>query len=254
MKIGKKRIFPFAEKKAIAESYDAVLQLHYAIDEATGDRVFVSDKKRLELYRKGKTHRLDWLVGDYRLPADLIRPGDVVLDVGANIGELGLWAVERGADYIAFELDPVAFRALQSNVPGHRLYDVALSDTDGTATFYLNTAEADSSLFKPQESDASIEVRTALLDGFLQETGAPERIRLFKVEAEGMEPEVLAGASDTLERVEYLAVDAGPERGGENTVPPVFNAVSQAGFELLDCFLLRGRFLFRNRAFAADPS
>jgi len=74
-----------------------------------------------------------------------------------------------------------------------------------------------------------------------------DAIRLLKVEAEGMEPEVLAGAHQTLQRVDYVAVDAGPERGGENTVPAVLNALTSAGFEVLDCYLVRGTFLLRRK-------
>ena len=62
-----------------------------------------------------------------------------------------------------------------------------------------------------------------------------------------MEVEVLAGAQNTLSKVEYVAVDAGPERGGENTVPGVLNILMASGFEVLDCFLLRGTFLLKNK-------
>ena len=237
-----------AAARHVSFGHDADLGLHYAEDKTSGQRVFVSHQKRLELYTKGIGHRQSWILKDYRLPFELISSSDVVIDVGANIGELGLWVTARGGRYIAFEPDPGAYKAMQNNVPDGSLHDVALSDAEGTATFYLNTAEADSSLFKPQETSESITVRTATLDRYLSEIGAPDRIRLLKVEAEGMEPEVLNGARETLARVEYVAVDAGPERGGDNTVPGVVNILTNAGFEVQDCFLLRGTFLFRRRA------
>ena len=227
--------------------YDTDLQLHYAETAGGGNRIFVSDKKRLELYKGGLEARQLWILKDYRIPPDLVSSGDIVLDVGANIGELGIWAKARGADYIAFEPDPTAFRALQNNVVSDKLYDSALSDTNGISEFHLSTADADSSLFKPNKSDESIMVRTMTLDKFCDKLGAPRSIRLLKVEAEGCEPEVLMGAHETLKIVEYIAVDAGPERGGENTVPDVFNLLTAAGFELINCFLLRGTFLFRNK-------
>ena len=61
-----------------------------------------------------------------------------------------------------------------------------------------------------------------------------------------MEPEVLAGAAKTLAITELAAVDAGPERGGENTVPQVLNVLSDAGFAVESANLLRGTFLLRN--------
>lgn len=227
--------------------YNKDLKLYYAQDTNGKNRVFVSDRKRLTLYRNGIGHRLNWLLSDYRLPIDLIRKGDVVVDIGANIGELGLWVEANGGHYIAFEPDPTAYRAMQNNIFSGDLYDVALSDSNGTAAFYLNTAEADSSLFKPSAIHGTLSVRTAMLDSFFDEVGMPHNIRLLKVEAEGMEPEVLTGALRTLGSVEYIAVDAGPERGGENTIPDVFNILLEAGFEVLDCFLLRGTFLLRKK-------
>lgn len=38
----------------------------------------------------------------------IIRPGDVFIDVGANVGSYGLWAADHGACVLAFEMHPVA--------------------------------------------------------------------------------------------------------------------------------------------------
>ncbi len=225
--------------------YDEERDLFFAKDKTDSELVYVSDRKRLSLYAKGTAHRQSWLVSDYRLPPDLVDPGDVVIDVGANIGELGRWVESNQGFYVAFEPDPHAHRALGSNVASNHIFDVALSDENGTAEFYLSTSTADSSLFKPANTDAVVSVRKATLDSFLVEKRVVGPIRLLKVEAEGMEPEVLAGAVETLKRTEFVAVDAGPERGGENTVSEVFRALIAADFEVIDCYLLRGTFLFQ---------
>lgn len=47
----------------------------------------------------------------------------------------------------------------------------------------------------------------------LDELVPQEPIALFKVEAEGAEPEVLEGATRIMDQINYVAVDAGPERG-----------------------------------------
>jgi len=210
--------------------------------------VYVSDEERLSLYQEGIAHRRNWILSDYRLPVDLIGKDDVVIDIGANIGELGLWVTERGGRYIAFEPDPRAYWALENNMPNGELHRLALSDRIGVAEFYLSTANADSSLFKPLIVDEVLNVETSTLDAFFENTNKPSKIRLLKVEAEGMEPEILSGALKTLESVEYVAVDAGPERGGDNTVPGVFSVLVDANFEVIDSFLLRGTFLFRRRS------
>jgi len=216
-------------------------------DTVLNRRVYVSDVKRLNLYDKGIEHRLHWILRDYCLPHNLVRKDDIVLDVGANIGEIGIWATGLGARYLAFEPDPKAFLALQANLPTGELFQVALSDQRGMAKFYLATADADSSLFKPKGASDSIEVVTTTLDYHLEKQDCHGNIRLLKIEAEGFEPEVLAGASEAISRTEYIAIDAGPERGGENTVAPTLNLLNDAKFEIVDCFLRRGTFLLKNR-------
>jgi len=242
-----KNFFPLKRHPDVIFGFDKVSGLYFAKDRISGKRVFVSNRKRLDLYTNGIEHRQNWILQDYRIPLDLIAKDDVVVDVGANIGELGIWVGSCGGKYIGFEPDPTAFSAMRLNVPFGQHHDVALSDVNGSATFFLNTAEADSSLYQPDSSDKSIKVKVATLDSLFGEIGAPSKIRLLKVEAEGMEPEALLGASKTLGVVEYIAVDAGPERGGENTVPSVLKILSEAGFEVIDCFLLRGTFLLKKK-------
>jgi len=60
-------------------------------------------------------------------------------------------------------------------------------------------------------------------------------IKLLKVEAEGFEPEVLEGAIDTLKKVQYVAVDFGPERGYEqkDTIIEVNNFLLENNFQLI---------------------
>lgn len=232
------------KEKLVNSGFDDQVGLHFVQDVGGDERVYVSDRRRLKLYERGLAHRRNWLLSDYRLPEDLVRSGDIVIDVGANIGELGGWVESKGARYIAFEPDPNAHKALKMNVRSDDLFQTALSEKTGTAEFYLNTAEADSSLFQPNTSSEVIKVEVATLDGFFQDYGIPDTIRLMKIEAEGMEPEILRGGAKILQNVEFLAVDAGPERGGENTVPGVFKAIQGMGFEVIDCYLQRGTFLF----------
>jgi FkbM family methyltransferase len=54
-----------------------------------------------------------------------ILPGDIVLDVGANIGVFTLFAAQQGAKVYAFEPVPPTFEVLQHNIHLHRLDSVA---------------------------------------------------------------------------------------------------------------------------------
>jgi hypothetical protein len=79
-------------------------------------------------------------------------------------------------------------------------------------------------------------------------------VKLLKLEAEGAEPEILAGAEDCLERVEYISADLGPERGLalESTAAAVTNFLISRGFMLIDVVPGRWTFLFKNDRCVAD--
>ena len=58
-------------------------------------------------------------------------------------------------------------------------------------------------------------------------------INVLKIEGEGAEPEILRGAEKTLQRVKYVCVDCGPERGmaKDSTLPPVCHYLLSQGFK-----------------------
>lgn len=209
--------------------------------------VAVAHEMRLRLYRAGVDRRLRSLVRQYCFPDDFFDTPRVFVDVGANAGEFGMVVEATGGTYIAFEPDPDAFAALRFNVTSERVFQLALSDQPGQATFFLKPESGDSSLAKPLDFDGeSMTIPVETLDRVSKQNAFPSSIDVLKVEAEGMEPEVLRGAVKLISRVEWLAVDAGPERYGESTAPEVFTCMYEKGFELVNLNLERGTFLFRN--------
>lgn len=219
----------------------------WVIYEQGGDSIAVAHKARLGMYRSGIERRLQALARQYCLPNDYFLIPRVVVDVGAHSGEIGVLTTRSGGKYFAFEPDPNAFEALSRNVPGGSLHAVALADTDRDGEFFVKTDSADSSLYPlSEETAAVVPVRVHALDTLAAQIGLPDEIDLLKVEAEGMEPEVLVGATETLRRCRLLAVDVSPERGGESTAPSVSNIVHPAGFRLANINLSRGTMLFEN--------
>lgn len=230
-----------------AFGYDPDQGLYYAL-RADGVRVYVAHRARLQLYRRGYRNRIGSLLEAYCIPPELVRQDDLVIDCGANHGEIGLWAEGVGAQYIGFEPDPIAYVALSANVSTGSADNRALSDFRGSAPIYLATASADSTLLRPlMGKDARpLETINCIPFSDYAESNKIKHVRLLKVEAEGSEPEVLRGAFDALGIVDFVALDAGPERRGTSPAPECLTLLS-AQFELIDVNLSRGSFLFRNR-------
>lgn len=135
-----------------------------------------------------------------------IRPGDVVWDVGANLGVFALLAADRAEDgrVVAFEpFSPTARRleenaALTDPAGDVDVLDVALADGAGEATLGVDRDElgTQTPTLEPRSSMETITVRQAAGDELVdEELPAPT---VLKVDVEGAEREVLDGLEDTL--------------------------------------------------------
>lgn len=210
--------------------------------------IAIAHRDRARLYRVGIERRLHSLAKEYCFPEAFFDTPRVFVDVGANSGEFGILVERAGGQYIAVEPDPAALRALKVNVSSQEIYPVAVSDHEEIQQFFLKPETADSSLYPPEGFGGdSINVRVTTLDSLAIENNFPRTLDVVKIEAEGMEPEVIRGAQKVLRASKLCAVDAGPERGGESTAPEVISLLHAFKFTLLTYNPKRETFLFENQ-------
>ena len=190
------------------------------------------------------------LLDQYSINQLEIKDNDLVIDCGANVGELyfSFLLNTQNIEYIAFEPDPAAFECLSLNInnKSDNLYNFALSSNEGKMKFYLDTFGANSSI-EHFGSEEFITVETKTLDSFNF-----ENIKLIKLEAEGHEIEVLKGSVNTLKNTEYITVDYGPEKGkeGNMTLPEVTNFLFKENFIIENASSNRYTCLFKNLNFS----
>ena len=172
------------------------------------------------------------LAAAYSVP-DLvtIRPGDLVVDIGANIGEFSVYAANAGARVIAIDPDPFTFERLRANTAGREvtLINKGLWEKPCTLRFNISSHNADGSFVNP--SDTYVEIEADTLDNVLVDH--PGRIRFIKADVEGAEPELLRGGIETLKRTEFIAVDCGAERQGQFTDKQCEALLRDTGFEIV---------------------
>jgi FkbM family methyltransferase len=207
---------------------------------------------RARRYSNGVGQFLDSLHGSYLLDRVPLRPSDWVLDCGANVGEVSLALLRREPSLNIVAVEP---EALEADCADLNLYQGrprtvrgVLWHEETTLKFYSAAATADSSTIEPPKYDAVREVPATTVDALLTRMQC-QRLRLLKLEAEGAEPEILQGAMGSLERIDYIAADLGPERGvrQEETATPVINLLLARGFEIVSMRFDRVVVLFRNR-------
>jgi len=174
------------------------------------------------------------LLDSYCLNSIEINNGDIILDCGANVGELNLALLSNNikTQYIAFEPDPETFECLKLNNPKNidNLHMSALSNIVGNQNLHVDSLGGNSSLINFGE-DNMIEVSSLTLDSL----NITKNIKLFKLEAEGFEPEVLEGSVNTLKNINFVSADFGHERGpeGKSTIVEVNKFLLENNFELI---------------------
>lgn len=136
----------------------------------------------------------------------LIKPGDIVLDVGANVGTDTRTALANGASQvIAIEPEPVSLECLRRNLAAeirdNRVVVVPKGawDREDTLVLHVDPADAGGSSFLWQKSGPSIKVPLTTIDRIAAEMKLP-KIDLIKMDIEGSEKNALLGAADVIRR------------------------------------------------------
>jgi FkbM family methyltransferase len=144
---------------------------------------------------------------------DSLEPGSVLFDVGANVGMYALYAAARGLRVYAFEPESQNFAILNANIALNGLqdritaYPICLSDTLKIDRLYLSDFTAGGSChsfgaevgfdLKPRKSAFPQGSISVSIDQLVSQMGLPSP-HYVKIDVDGFEHKVIAGASQTL--------------------------------------------------------
>lgn len=176
--------------------------------EVHGQKMWLNLEDRTQLSIAVGTHEKE----AFRLFCSMIRPGQTVVDIGANVGFYTLAAaraVGPQGRVIAFEPEPNNCERIRRNLEanGHRnvtVCQMAAGDRSGRARLFLGSDCGIHSLLRERASGAAIEVEMVSLDDYFERHDlTPD---LVKIDAEGVELQVLQGMRRTLARFPNMAV------------------------------------------------
>ncbi len=214
-------------------------------------RYFYEKKQNWNCYINGISERGQKIGSEYFCNLINFSKNDLVIDCGANVGDLKLFFDENNLDirYVGIEPSPKEYVCLKRNNPESQTLNIGLWSEDSSLEFYVSSQNADSSFIKPRVYTEIVSIPTKRLDSIFD-----ERIKLLKIEAEGAEPEALMGCENLLGNIEYISADLGFERGieQESTLAPVTNFLLQNGFDLVTIGYPRIVALYKNQKFGSS--
>lgn len=175
----------------------------WSVSVGSGYRVEFDPAANVDVYIEGLTpnHPIP------RVMRNCLRPGDCMLDIGANVGYLSLMAASIVGDtgqVYAFEPSPEVLPNLRRNLATNprapiQLLPVAVADRVGTVTFHVPSGHrsALSSMRTLWPGARSIEVEAITLDSLLNSL---PHIHFAKIDVEGAELLVLRGMQQLIAR------------------------------------------------------
>lgn len=177
-------------------------------------------------------------------------PIDLVLDVGANVGQFGIDLRNAGftSKIVSFEPSLEAFCQLRENVKFFQPWDIInvalgqkdskaelnLAENDGLSNSFLSMNELHNSIYPGSDFIATEIVQLLRLDSF----DFPEKSILLKLDVQGFELEVLKGSLGILPKIRYVLLEISLVSlyTGQPTLLELLTFLDLHGYEVTEFF------------------
>jgi len=179
--------------------------------EVFGNKLFLN-KKGLAL---SISHYGTYEKSEAKVMEEKIKGGNIVVDVGANIGLHTLnmaKIVGNTGQVFAFEPDPSNFEILRKNVKINNYQNIILeqkacADKYGRTTLYQSDHPGMHRVFpQTKQAKGQVQVELTSLDKYFIDSNLADKINFIKIDVEGLEFSVLKGMKNILKNNKKIKI------------------------------------------------
>jgi len=168
-------------------------------------------KRSLDKQKADKQEQLN-AKNRFSFYSSIVKKGDLVFDVGANVGNRTEIFQQLGTRVIAVEPQPDCIKILDQKFSNTIVIEpVGLASTEGEmemfvadestiSTFSADFIDKTKEKFKRNTWEKKLKVRISTMDKLIQKHGKPE---FCKIDVEGFETEVLKGLSSPINKISF---------------------------------------------------
>ena len=215
----------------------------YLIDDNI-DKFKIYHLNKLPRYFRGFKFSQKGTIETYGFNRHFFLPkGANVLNVGANIGEVALGFLENNFNVVAVEADKIQYNILKENKKFFLdnnntssffdIFNIALSNETGIKEFYSRPIDNDSTLVKPNKIDERKYKKKIINTHTIDDLLYKYNIDLIIGDVEGHEPEILMGATNTLKKCKYVALDCVERESNIDTINKTIDVLKSNNFKII---------------------
>ena len=234
------KLSPSFGKKVKYISYKFFSRNKSVVVDVNGSKMWlnIGDKgicRQLFLYGKREP-----ICTDYLMNSGVLKEGDVVLDIGANIGYYVLIESKLVGDLgKVYAIEPVSsnIKALKRNIKLNNrenveIFRLAVSDKDGKSRVYVSDSCNLSAMERSLVAGNIIgveEVDVVTVDSFLKDKNIPDFIRM---DVEGYEYNIVRGMTKTLQENTKILMELHPLKLSKEQLEEMFEILKANNFKV----------------------
>jgi FkbM family methyltransferase len=207
-------------------------------DDMSPNLMFLDIHGRLQNFKYNKPNDYDAALPLYEIFVsnlyDKINTGDVVVDIGGNLGFLSYYAICKGASKVyCFEPSKECVETIKDNFdfPNLVIEESAVTRHNGGVMFYYNTnSSIQSSVYTPELGNG-VDCKSTNLMEYIENNNI-ERINFLKIDCEGSEYEIIETLTEDYlsNNVDKMCVEFHFNNDGR--LLPMLEKIKRCGFRV----------------------